>query len=85
MKNILFVCKHNVFRSKIAEAYFKKVNQNREINAKSAGIIKADIINWKDLIDAGSEHSAIEKGIMRTEGKNYIMQDGDVAHFKTGA
>jgi len=41
--NILFICKHNVFRSKIAEAYFKKVNKNKEINADGAGIIKADI------------------------------------------
>ena len=37
--NILFVCKHNVFRSKIAEAYFKKINKNKNIKADSAGII----------------------------------------------
>ena len=43
--NILFVCKHNVFRSKIAEAYFKKINKNKEINVKGAGIIKADTFN----------------------------------------
>jgi len=42
--NILFVCKHNVFRSKIAEAYFKKVNKNKNINVSSAGIIKSDIL-----------------------------------------
>lgn len=42
--NLLFVCKHNVFRSKVAEAYFKKINKNKEINASSAGIIKADTL-----------------------------------------
>jgi len=35
---ILFVCKHNRFRSKVAEAYFKKVNKNKNIKAESAGI-----------------------------------------------
>ena len=43
--NILFVCKHNIFRSKVAEAYFKKVNKNKSINASSSGIIKADVFS----------------------------------------
>lgn len=47
--------------------------------------IKADVINYQDLLNAGSEHAAIEKGLMRTEGKEYIIQDGDVIHFKTSA
>lgn len=38
--NILFVCRHNRFRSKIAEAYFKKINKNPSIIVKSAGLIK---------------------------------------------
>ncbi len=37
-KNILFVCKHNRFRSKIAEAFFKKYNKNKEYVASSAGL-----------------------------------------------
>jgi protein-tyrosine-phosphatase len=37
--NILFVCKHNRFRSKIAEAYFNNINKNKNIHAKSAGVI----------------------------------------------
>lgn len=37
--NILFVCKHNIFRSKVAEAYFNKINKNKKIKASSAGII----------------------------------------------
>ncbi|MBU0893976.1 MAG: hypothetical protein KKF48_01670 [Nanoarchaeota archaeon] len=40
VKNILFVCKHNVFRSKVAETYFKKINKNKNLKASSAGIIK---------------------------------------------
>jgi len=37
--NILFICKYNVFRSRVAEEYFKKVNKNRKIRAISRGII----------------------------------------------
>ncbi len=40
--NILFVCKYNRFRSRIAEAYFNKINKNKNIKAKSRGIIKGD-------------------------------------------
>lgn len=36
---ILFVCKYNSFRSRVAEEYFKKVNKNRKVNAISRGII----------------------------------------------
>jgi protein-tyrosine-phosphatase len=38
--NILFVCRYNRFRSRIAEAYFKKINKNKNIKAKSAGLFK---------------------------------------------
>ncbi len=44
--------------------------------------IRAEIIFWKDLIDAGSYAKAREKGLVRTEGKDYIVQDGDVIEFK---
>jgi protein-tyrosine-phosphatase len=40
--NILFVCRYNRFRSRIAEAYFKKINKNKNIHAKSAGLIKGE-------------------------------------------
>ena len=36
--NILFICRHNRFRSKVAEAYFNKINKNKDLVAKSAGI-----------------------------------------------
>lgn len=43
--NILFVCKYNRFRSKIAEAYFKKVNKDKTLKAKSAGVIEGNPIS----------------------------------------
>ncbi len=44
--------------------------------------IRADIIFWEDLIGAGSYGAAREKGLLRTEGKEYIVKDGDVIEFK---
>ena len=44
--------------------------------------IRADIINWQDLLDAGSLSAAREKGILRTEGKDYMVKDGDVIEFR---
>lgn len=44
--------------------------------------IRAEVINWKDLIDAGSYGEARQKGKVRTEGKEYIVKDGDVIEFK---
>jgi len=44
--------------------------------------IRADIINWKELLDAGSYANAKAKGKVRTEGKDYIVKDGDVIEFK---
>jgi GTP-binding protein YchF len=46
------------------------------------GFIAADVINWKDLVNIGGWHEAKTKGLIRTEGKNYIMKDGDVVIFK---
>lgn len=44
--------------------------------------IRADVIFWKDLLDAGSYATAREKGLIRTEGKEYVVKDGDVIEFK---
>ena len=48
----------------------------------SRGFIMADIISFEDLIEAGSVNHAKEMGKLRMEGKEYIMQDGDVVNFK---
>lgn len=47
--------------------------------------ICAEIINWKDLIETGGLQNAKEKGVIRTEGKEYIVQDGDVVIIKHSA
>jgi len=45
------------------------------------GFIRGEIMDWQKFVEVGSEAAAREKGIMRTEGKEYIMQDGDICHF----
>jgi len=47
--------------------------------------IKAEVINWQDLINSGSLSNAREKGLIRTEGKEYIIKDGDVIEIKANA
>ena len=49
------------------------------------GFIKAEVINWKDLVDLGGEAKVKEKGLMRLEGKDYEVRDGDTMHFKFSA
>jgi GTP-binding protein YchF len=46
------------------------------------GFIRAEVINWKDLIDAGGDVGAKEKGLIRIEGKEYIIKDGDVIEIR---
>ena len=46
------------------------------------GFIKAEIVSYSDLMREGSMVSAKEKGLVRQEGKEYIMQDGDIVLFK---
>ncbi len=45
------------------------------------GFIRAEVINWEKFIQAGSEARARELGWIRTEGKEYVIQDGDVCNF----
>ncbi|MEM1312040.1 MAG: redox-regulated ATPase YchF [Patescibacteria group bacterium] len=47
--------------------------------------IKAEVIGYDDFLTAGSWKKAIENGKLRSEGKNYVMQDGDIVEFKVGA
>ena len=46
------------------------------------GFIKAEVVSYDDLIREGSMVAAREKGLVRSEGKEYIMQDGDIVLFK---
>jgi len=45
------------------------------------GFIRAEIVNWQKLVEAGGEAPAKEKGWVKTEGKDYIIKDGDTAYF----
>jgi len=45
------------------------------------GFIRAEVIAWDKFVEAGSEAKARELGLMRTEGKDYVMEDGDVCNF----
>ena len=46
------------------------------------GFIKAEVMSFNDLRDAGSELKVRENGRARIEGKEYVMQDGDICHFR---
>ena len=46
------------------------------------GFIRAETINWQELVDAGSWAAARDKGLVRSKGKDYIVQDGDVMEFR---
>ena len=61
--------------SKILEAALK-------IHSDFGKFVKAEVINWKKLIEAGGWQKAKELGIIKIVGKNYIVEDGDVIEFK---
>ena len=46
--------------------------------------IKAETISYEDLITTGSKNAAREKGLLRLEGKDYVVQEGDVIEFRVG-
>ncbi|WP_010500458.1 redox-regulated ATPase YchF [Paenibacillus elgii] len=46
------------------------------------GFIRAEVVGYDDLIGSGSMNAAKEKGQLRLEGKEYVVQDGDVMHFR---
>lgn len=46
------------------------------------GFIKAEIVSYNDLIKEGSMNAVKEKGLLRQEGKEYVMQDGDIVLFR---
>lgn len=46
------------------------------------GFIRAEVVNYQDLLDCGSYTAAKEKGLVRLEGKDYVVKDGDVVLFR---
>jgi ribosome-binding ATPase YchF (GTP1/OBG family) len=46
------------------------------------GFVKAEVIGWRELLDAGGYAPARERGLLRIEGRDYVMSDGDVLTVK---
>ncbi len=46
------------------------------------GFIRAEVVAYKDLMECGSMNAAKEKGLVRSEGKDYVMKDGDIVLFR---
>ena len=46
------------------------------------GFIRAEVVSYKDFVANGGVAGARDKGLVRLEGKDYIMQDGDIVHFR---
>ena len=46
------------------------------------GFIRAEVVNYQDLLDAGTYAAAREKGLIGLEGKDYVEKDGDVILFR---
>ena len=45
------------------------------------GFIRAEVVHYDDLMACGTMAAAKEKGLVRSEGKEYVMKDGDIVHF----
>ena len=46
------------------------------------GFIRAEVMSYDDLEKCGNENNVRAQGLMRLEGKDYIMKDGDICHFR---
>jgi hypothetical protein len=46
------------------------------------GFIRAETINYKDMIECGSEKAVKDAGLMQSNGRDYIMQEGDIVLFR---
>lgn len=46
------------------------------------GFIRAEVYNYRDLVELGTEAAVRSKGLLRLEGKTYVMEDGDICHFR---
>jgi ribosome-binding ATPase YchF (GTP1/OBG family) len=46
------------------------------------GFIRAEIIGFEDYMQYGSEEAVKNKGLIRSEGKEYLVKDGDIIHFR---
>ncbi len=78
-----FTCQNQILQAWTIERGTKTPQAAGKVHTDfEKGFIKAEVINWQDLVGVGSEHLGREKGLMRLEGKEYLVQDGDVIHFR---
>ena len=54
----------------------------RSTPTSSAGFVRAEVIGWEELVDAGGYAGARDRGTLRLEGRDYVMADGDVITVK---
>ena len=54
----------------------------KDIGLYKKGFIKAEVVGFSDYIDCGGQQTARDKGKLKIEGKEYLVQDGDVIEFK---
>lgn len=80
--NLLFVCRSNCFRSKVAEAYFNKINKNKNLKAKSAGLITGgkqsdcQIKTAREFgLDIKGKQNGISHGLLRSTDFLIIVAD----------
>ena len=66
----------NVHRGAVAPQAAGKIHTDLE-----RGFIRAEVVHWDDLLDAGSMAEAKKRGAVRQEGKTYVVQDGDVVNI----
>ncbi len=78
--NILFVCRYNRFRSRVALAYFNKINKNKNVKAKSAGLIKGSPLNPKTVslakklgIDISGKPKGLNSDLMAWQNVTVIV------------
>lgn len=77
-----FTCQNDILQAWTVKKGTKASKAAGKIHTDfEKGFIKAEVINWQDLVKIGSKHLAKEKGLIRIEGKDYLVDDGDVIHF----
>jgi ribosome-binding ATPase YchF (GTP1/OBG family) len=48
-----------------------------------AGFVRAEVVGWRELVEAGGYVGARDRGVLRTEGRDYVVADGELIHIRT--